>query len=239
VTELAYPRRGLHGRTLDQLGRHIVAGRWPPGTPLPNEDELTAELGVSRTVVRESIKVLQAKGLLEVRPRTGTRVRPRRAWHVLDADVANWVFEGMAGGGGDLDDLRELHEVRATIETAAARLAAERRTEAELAEIEANERRVEAAWAEPIAHRTADLDFHASIVEAAHNGLLSHVNALIRVALEATDTTFKGNGDEAREATARRADLARAVRAGDAAAAEAAMSALVEHDWQRLVKGRS
>ena len=104
MTDLGYPRRGLHGRVVDELGREIVGGRWMAGSPLPNEDDLAAELGVSRTVVRESIKVLQAKGLVEVRPRTGTRVRARRAWHLLDADVVGWLFADMERG----EDLREL-----------------------------------------------------------------------------------------------------------------------------------
>ena len=115
----------------------IVGGAWEGGAPLPNEDELAAELGVSRTVVREAIKALQAKGLVEVRPKTGTRVRPRRAWHLLDADVVAWQFADMERA----DDLRELYEVRASIAAAAARLAATRRTTEQLTEIEAQHRR--------------------------------------------------------------------------------------------------
>ena len=158
---LGYPRRGLHGRVVGDLGLRIVAGAWPSGAPLPNEDELAAELGVSRTVVREAIKVLQAKGLVEVKPRTGTRVRPRRAWHLLDADVVAWQFADMERG----EDLRELYEIRSTIETTAARLAAERRTDEQLSEIDAHQRRIAAAAAEPIALRAAELDFHDAIVD--------------------------------------------------------------------------
>jgi DNA-binding FadR family transcriptional regulator len=218
---------------VDELGRYIVGGRWDAESPLPNEDELAAELGVSRTVVRESIKVLQAKGLVEVRPRTGTRVRPRRAWHLLDADVVRWQFADMERG----EDLHELHEVRSTIGAMAARLAAGRHTAGQLSEIEANERRVEAAWAEPAARRAAELDFDAAVVDAAQNTLLSHVNALIRVALEAADFQLAAHGAEAaREAAALRASLAKAIRAGDGEASEAAMRSLIELDWRR-VKG--
>ena len=159
----------------------IVGGAWEGGTPLPNEDELAAELGVSRTVVREAVKALQAKGLVEVRPKTGTRVRPRRAWHLLDADVVAWQFADMERA----DDLRELYEVRASIAAAAARLAAARRTTEQLAEIEAQQRRIDAAAAEPLARRHADLDFHAAVADAAHNSLLAHATAMVRVALEA------------------------------------------------------
>jgi DNA-binding FadR family transcriptional regulator len=230
VNELGFPRRGLHGRVVDELGRRVVGGQWSAGSPLPNEDDLAADLGVSRSVVREAIKVLQAKGLVEVRPKTGTRVRARRAWHLLDADVVGWLYADLERGD-ELGDLREFHEVRVTIEAAAARLAAGRRTDEQLAEIEANERRVEAAWAEPVARRAADLDFHSAVVEAADNSLLAHVGALIRVALEATGTPADGDSEVARRATALRASVARAIRAGDADAAEAAMSALVQHDW--------
>ena len=235
MSELGYPRRGLHGRVVDELGRLIVTGRWAADSPLPNEDELAAEFGVSRTVVRESIKVLQAKGLIDVRPRTGTRVRARRAWHLLDADVVRWQFADMERG----EDMRELHEVRATIGATAARLAAGRHTAGQLSEIEANERRVEAAWAEPAARRAAELDFHGSIVEAAQNTLLSHVNALIRVALEAADFSSDGDdADAAREAATLRASLAKGIRAGDAEASEEAMRALVELDWRRMTGDR-
>jgi DNA-binding FadR family transcriptional regulator len=206
-----------------------VAGTWPSGAPLPNEDELAAELGVSRTVVREAIKVLQAKGLVEVKPRTGTRVRPRRSWHLLDADVVAWQFADMERG----EDLRELYEIRATIESAAARLAAERRTEEQLSEIDALQRRIEAAVAEPLAFRAAELDFHDAVVDAAQNSLLSHVGAMIRVALEAAGEPPAPATTEEEELL--RAAVVKAVRAGDADASEAAMRSLVESAWSRVV----
>jgi DNA-binding FadR family transcriptional regulator len=198
---------------------------------MPNEDHLAAELGVSRTVVREAIKVLQAKGLVEVKPRTGTRVRPRRSWHLLDADVVAWQFADMERG----EDMRELYEIRATIEATAARLAAERRTEEQLDEIEAHQRRIEAASAEPMALRAADLDFHGAVVDAAHNSLLSHVSAMIRVALEAASEppAPESNGDEA----LLRAAVATAIRDGDADASETAMRSLVDIVWRRVVAG--
>ena len=171
----------FHGHVVDELGRHIVSGRWAPG-PLPNEDDLVVELGVSRTVVRESIKVLQAKGWSKCArrpvPASGQAgvapPRPRRRRlavrrHRRGVDLGD--LETARGAGDDRDS--------------GGAAAAGRRTEAELSEIEAYEH-VEAAWAEPLAGRAADLDFHAAVVEAAHNGLLSHVSALIRVALEAT-----------------------------------------------------
>jgi DNA-binding FadR family transcriptional regulator len=206
----------------------IVGGAWDAGTPLPNEDELAAELGVSRTVVREAIKALQAKGLVEVRPKTGTRVRPRRAWHLLDADVVAWQFADMERG----DDLRELYEVRASIAAAAARLAAMRRTDAQLGELEAQHRRIDAAAAEPLARRHADLDFHAAVADAAHNSLLAHVSAMVRVALEAAARAAPTPPDDG----VLRAAVIDAIRTGDVDGAEKAMRMLVEFGWEAIAR---
>lgn len=169
----------MHGRVVQELGGRIVGGAVAPGEALPNEEELGAELGVSRSVLREAVKVLAGKGLLEVRPKVGTRVRPRRSWHLLDPEVVRWQFEGLPADG----DLVELSEVRAVVEPSAARLAARRRTAADLADIGAHCRRMESAVAEPVAFRTAELDFHSAVVDAAHNTMLSHMGAVIRVAL--------------------------------------------------------
>jgi DNA-binding FadR family transcriptional regulator len=207
----------------------IVAGAWAAGTPLPNEDELATELGVSRTVVREAVKALQAKGLVEVRPKTGTRVRPRRAWHLLDADVIGWQFADMERA----DDLRELYEVRASIAAAAARLAAARRTDEQLAEIEAQQRRVDAAAAEPLARRHADLDFHAAVADAAHNSLLAHASAMVRVALEVAAPASSPHDDAER---ALRAAVVDAVRASDADGAEKAMRMLIDLGWEAIAR---
>ncbi len=208
----------------------IVGGAWPSGTPLPNEDDLAAELGVSRTVVREAVKALQAKGLIEVRPKTGTRVRPRRAWHLLDADVVAWQFTDIERS----EDLRELYEVRSSIAAAAARLAAVRRTTEQLDEIEAHQRRIEAAAAEPLARRVAELDFHAAVATAAHNSLLAHVSAMIRVAIEAAAVPAGNARDDG--SAALRVTLVDAIRAGDAESAEKSMRMLVDLAWEAVTR---
>ena len=230
MSEPGSPRRGLHGRVVNELGMRIVGGAWPSGTPLPNEDDLSAELGVSRTVVREAVKALQAKGLVEVRPKTGTRVRPRRAWHLLDADVVAWQFTDLERS----EDLRELYEVRSSIAAAAARLAAVRRTTEQLEEIEAHQRRIEAAAAEPLARRVAELDFHAAVAAAAHNSLLAHVSAMIRVAIEAAAVPADSARDDG--SAALRVTLVDAIRAGDAESAEKSMRMLVELAWEAVAR---
>ena len=85
-----YRLRGIQGRLIRRLGRAIVRGNHAPGSLLPREAELMAEHGASRTSVREAIKVLSAKGLVETRQKVGTRVRPRDEWNIFDADVLGW-----------------------------------------------------------------------------------------------------------------------------------------------------
>src|SRR3989454_2680192 len=126
-----YPRRGLHGALVHNIGVQILAGELEPGDPLP-EEQLSKTFEVSRTVLREVIKVLAAKGLVESRPKTGTRVRPRHEWNILDPDVLAWQQDGA------VDDalLRKLTEVRRIIEPAAAELAAARADAQDVAALE-------------------------------------------------------------------------------------------------------
>src|SRR5881398_3488194 len=124
-----YPRRGLHGELVHEIGVRILRGELRPGDLLPTEEELQGELAVSRTVLREAIKVLAAKGLVEARPKIGTRVRPRDAWNLLDPDVLAWQQRG----AGSPSLLRALTEVRRSIEPAAAELAASRADAGDLA----------------------------------------------------------------------------------------------------------
>jgi DNA-binding FadR family transcriptional regulator len=128
VAGRTYPRGGLHGQIVHAIGRQIVNGDIRPGEVVPVEAGLTA----SRTVLREVIKVLAAKGLVESRPRTGTRVRPRHAWNLLDPDVLAWHQEGASTAAF----LRQLSEVRLIVEPAAAELAARRAGESELQAID-------------------------------------------------------------------------------------------------------
>ena len=113
-----YPRRGLHGEVVHTIGLQIVSGHLRPGDPLPPEDELTSDLAVSRTVLREAVRVLAAKGLVLARPKTGTRVRERSDWNILDPDVLSWRAEA----GYDQKLYEETTEVRLAIEPLAARL---------------------------------------------------------------------------------------------------------------------
>jgi DNA-binding FadR family transcriptional regulator len=116
-----YPERGQHGRVVHTLGQRIAGGTLAPGDLLPTEEELVGELGVGRSVLREAMKVLAGKGLVESRTRAGTRVRPRERWHLMDPDVLGWRYENAPA----LADLNDLAGLRIALEPGAARLAAE------------------------------------------------------------------------------------------------------------------
>lgn len=158
---------------MHQIGIGIVRGELEPGDSL-SEDGLVSEPGVSRTVLREAIKVLAAKGLVESRPKTGTWVRPRSDWNLLDPDVLAWQLES----GPTREFLEDALELRRMIEPGAARLAAERATAEEVAALEeAHAAMSEAkdldAWIEP------DVLFHSILVRAARNELLERLSPII------------------------------------------------------------
>src|SRR6266511_2077717 len=135
-----YPRRGLHGAVVHEIGVRILRGELKPGDALP-DNGLVDEPAVSRTVVREAVKVLAAKRLVESKPKTGTRVRPRRDWNLLDPDVLAWQLEA----GLDRRFLEDALELRRLIEPQAARLAAERATEDQVAVLALAHEQMEAA----------------------------------------------------------------------------------------------
>lgn len=179
---LTYPRRGLHGEVVHTIGLQIVGGTLQPGDPLPPEDELTADLAVSRTVLREAVRVLAAKGLVEARPKVGTRVRPRNEWNVLDPDVLSWRAEA----SNDSRLYEETTEVRLAIEPLAARLAATRATAEETAGIAEAYGAMEAGVADQVAYLAADLRFHDRILASSHNELLGHLGVVLRAVLRTT-----------------------------------------------------
>lgn len=170
--------RNLHGQVIQELGQLIVGGELSPGDPLPREELLAERMVVSRTALREALKVLSAKGLIETRQKTGTRVREKKYWNQLDADVLSWRCASMPTD----DFVEKLVEMREIIEPAAAAAAAKRRDEAQLARLESAYRAMEAAqdldaWAE------ADLAFHEAVLQATNNELMVSLFSVIETAL--------------------------------------------------------
>ena len=211
--------RTLHAQVAREVGLQILGGELPPGAVLPNEAEWGIRLGVSRTALREAVKVLAAKGLVEVRRKTGTRVRPQHDWNALDPDVLNWLFSGKGFALG----IPDLLELRLIIEPAGARLAAERATAEDLAEIEAALNGMEAAIEDSASSVESDLQFHLAILEATHNAFMRPFGALIQEALRASFRLTNKDRLAFEKSLRRHRDVFEAVRNGDAEAAEVAM----------------
>ena len=176
--------RNVLGHTLDRLGEAIVSGRYVPGSTLPPEPLLCAEYGVSRTVVREAVKSLAAKGLLVTGPKLGTRVLPEDGWNWFDPEVVAWK----ARMGLTHEFLRDLQELRRVIEPAGVRLAAERATAADITGIEAAFAGMQDAVAHGGDYVLHDLHFHQGLLRASHNRMLIQMSkalgALLRTSFE-------------------------------------------------------
>lgn len=217
------PSRGPHGRTVHVIGERVVRGTYPPGTVL-DPVALEAELEVSHTVVRESLRVLTAKGLVAARPRHGTVVRPRHEWSLLDPDLLRWQA---SAHGADPGFLLRLAEVRGIVEPAGARLAALRRTAADLGELAAAMRAMTDAGEDAEAATEADLRFHRALLVAAHNELMLPMEAVIEAGLRARDQLVHRGASVADPVPAHQ-HVVDAVRGQDPAAAEAAMRGLLD-----------
>lgn len=173
------PGVSLYASLLQQLGGRILRGDLPPGTQLDNVEDLSVAHGVSRTVMREVIRVLSDKGMLESRPRTGTRVRPRAAWNFLDPDLLAWRY----GSTTNAVDTRALFELRRAIEPAAGALAAQRASPEQIAELEGYFALMEQYADDGPRFAEPDLAFHQLILRMTGNELISSLAALTEAAL--------------------------------------------------------
>jgi DNA-binding FadR family transcriptional regulator len=216
----AYPRRGLHGGLVHDVGVRIVRGELRPGDSLAGEWD---EQEVSRTVVREAVKVLGAKGLIVSRPKTGTHVRERRYWHMLDPDVLAWRLEAEPD---DDEFFLSILETRRLIEPAVAALAATRATEGEVVELEGAFAAMAGSAASDLrTYVEADLRFHEVILTGCHNELLTHLGSTLRAVFRAS---FTRTQDLAEQTLPLHAAVLEGIREGDPDAAEDAMRALIE-----------
>jgi DNA-binding FadR family transcriptional regulator len=227
-----YARRGVHGQTVEFLARRILGGEIPEGATL-DLVALQRELDVSLTALRESLKVLAAKGMVDARQKRGTFVRDRSDWNLLDADVLRWQIQGAGSAEADRGLLRNLAEVRAIVEPAAVRLAAERRTDADLAALEdaltaMGEQGTGAAHAVE-----SDLAFHRALLAATHNELLERMEVVIESGLAHRDRIVHSSPHSEDPVPAHRAVLD-AVRDRDPRAAEAAMRSLLDQAGRDL-----
>ena len=170
----------LRDKVASRLAKQILSGAYSQGALLPTEAQLGAEFKVSRTALREAVRTLAAKGLVESRQRAGTRVLASEDWNRLDTDVLRWMGEIEP----DLDFVRGLTEARQILEPAAAEMAAKRATARNLAAIEeAYDAMCAAKLTDLDACAVADVAFHVAILRASRNPVLANLGNVIGAAL--------------------------------------------------------
>lgn len=211
---LNLPRRSaLSEQVIAELRTQITSGEWPVGSRIPTEPELVEQLGVARNTVREAVRALAHNGLLDIRQGSGTYV-------VATSELAGVMHRRFAGA-----DPQHIAELRSTLESSAARLAAVRRTEKDLKQLDALLVRREEAWesGDAEAFVTADATFHLAVVSASHNDVLTALYADLGEVLRDWLREDVG-GQLTPETHMDHARLVDALRAGDAdtAAREAA-----------------
>lgn len=230
--------KGRQGRLIGALGERIVRGAIRPGELLPREPELMREFAVSRTSVREAIKVLSAKGLVETRQKVGTRVRARELWTIFDTDVLAWQS---AGGMGD-EILKDLLEMRQVIEPAAARFAASRASLEDIVRIERACREMGEAASDPAGYTRADVAFHMAVFAASKNmlmqGFAHFIASFLQASFQLQQESFDEESDPVASDVANHVAIFEAINVGDAAAAEAAMLKVILHGKQSLLRIR-
>jgi DNA-binding FadR family transcriptional regulator len=170
--------RNLTHGLVDRLGRAIVMGEYDK-SPLLTEADLAEQHDVSRSVIREAVKMLTAKGLLSARPRQGTAVEPASAWNLFDTDVLRWLLERRIS----IDLLRQFNQLRAAIEPEAAALAAHAASPADVARIASGLERMVAAEKGLDDALDADIAFHAAILGASGNPFYSQLRDMVGTAL--------------------------------------------------------
>ena len=220
------PREGerLHGAIARRLGIEIVSGLHAPGAVLDNEVDASERLSVSRSAYREAIRMLAAKGLVESRPKTGTRVSPRRRWNLLDPEILAWIFESEAPSA---DIVHGLFELRMLVEPAAAAFAAERRTSDHIRRMRRALQRMEQFGVAQEEGRLADRDFHDAVLEATGNPPLVALSASIGAAVRWTTIYKQRRRALPRDPMPEHWAVFDSIAAGDPPQARAAMAALV------------
>jgi DNA-binding FadR family transcriptional regulator len=227
------PRRTFQEQLLARLGQEICAGSYSPGQVLPSETALGERFGVSRIVVREAVKSLVAKGILDVRRKTGTVVQPRERWNLFDPDVIGWYARSATIDEKFVADLMELRRV---VEPAVARLAAMRATAADRQAIRGAFNEMVKAAPGPDEYVPADLAFHGAVLTACHNQFLWQMHSALDVMLRTSFTISSRVPQGPIKSLSLHEDLCVGIEFGDPRAAEQAVLALIERSESDLAQ---
>jgi DNA-binding FadR family transcriptional regulator len=212
----------LHDHLVDRIGRFVVSGEIGFGGTLPREDELAQRFDVSRTVIREATKTLQALGLIITGPRVGSRVQPVSSWRLLDPQVMDWITDADMANGFE----RDLIEIRSMIEPAAAAFAAERGSPAQIEAVTATLQAMADAPDKPT-HEAADFRFHEAILEASGNIFLIQLKPILHAVLKASFRLSMHDHERTRASVAIHRQVSVAIAARDPEQARKTMAALL------------
>lgn len=213
--------RNLTYGMLDAIGRAIVVGDYDSAT-FPTEAELAKQHGVSRSVTREAVKMLTAKGLLSARPRQGTTVQPTTSWNLFDTDVLRWLLERQFS----IDLLRQFNELRVAIEPEAAALAARVATADDIERVNAGLKRMERAERGDDDALESDIAFHVAVLRASRNPFYAQFRDVVSTALR-TSIRFTNRVKGRTANVADHAAVRDAIVAGNPEKARKAMRALI------------
>lgn len=169
--------RNFHSYVISEIGAGIVSGKFPVGGSLPNDAQMMAQFDVSRTVLREALKTLESKGLVEARPKVGTKVSPRSRWNYFDPMVLAWLYQA----GPDQKLLRQLTDVRLAMEPKAASEVAQSRTADDLRLMNYWIRQMEKSLGAPLNFAIADFEFHVTIANACKDPFLKSLLAVMEL----------------------------------------------------------
>lgn len=214
-------RRSLTRTILDTLGKAIVTGRYDD-RPFPTEAEITKAYGVSRSVTREALKMLTAKGIVSARPRQGTMIRPTAHWNLFDVDVLRWTLDRKFS----VELLVHFNQLRLGIEPEAAALAARLHDKTLMQAIDAGLRRMQAAEAGEDDALDADIAFHVAILRAARNPFYAQFEPVVATALR-TSIRFTNKAKGRSANIPEHAAVARAIERRDIDGARTAMRRIV------------
>jgi DNA-binding FadR family transcriptional regulator len=213
----------IHSRLVDELGRQIATGAIGQDGLLPREDDLVAQFSISRTIVREATKTLQALGLVITRPRIGSRIQPMSHWRILDPQVMGWLTDSVLSE----TFVRDLLDLRMMIEPAAAALAAERATDAQ--RIALSKALDGMASAKTTAqHVQADFAFHDAIMQASGNTLLLQLKPALTALLKGSFQLSMHDRGRVRDSVKLHKAVADAILARDATGARDAAKAILD-----------
>lgn len=223
--------RNFHSQVIWALGTAIVRGAYAEDDILPGDAELIERFGVSRTVLREALKTLSAKGLIEARARVGTRVLPRARWNMFDPDVLGWHLDA----GLTMDFINHLAEVRTAVEPEAAALAALRRSDAQAEDLMLWLGRMAQPGQSAEGFAFNDREFHKVVAAASGNPFMVSLSAVVEVALTATFTLSSPVEDNEAfdRAVGLHRNIAEAIVAGEPEPARRAMRKAIQSGVDR------